>query len=229
MPSIKEASGADLTGYESIPAPKVPVIPSMITTQFKANPSRRCVLPSFNSDPDSLRQFETGTQSPHIRIIPLPEVNNTPAPTRATVAASTSSSSSSTNVTTSLKAVSVTISTGPLAAGASFTGSVQMQKSFQLLSLTSSALSEVRLYGTKASQSFDNSRVTDAPVPAEISQNIVSCVVFDAMPFSWPWQNKIAANQDTPQSSTVYVSVFNTDVIAVTSITVTISYLPLES
>lgn len=229
MPSIKDAQGADLSGYTPMTA-QLPVITRMITDKAKANPSRRCPLPPFNSDPDTLRQFEIGTQSPLIRVIPLPEVTNTAAPTFASTAASVASSSSTVvPVATTLTALSVTLSTGVLAAGSSFTGSVQMKKSFQLLSLAASAVCEVRLYGTAAAQSFDNGRVGDVPVPAETSQNIISCVTFDTLPYAWPWQNKIAANQDTPQSSTVYISVFNTDVSTVSNINVVISYLPLES
>lgn len=233
MPSIKDNMGADLSRYRAIEAPKLPVVAQMINdNKPRANVFIRCPLPPFNSDPDTLRQFETGNQVPQRRVIPLP-VMATVGTSQVSLAGSafviSSSSSSSPAAPTQLLPLSASLSTGGLATGDNFQGSVQMSKSFQLLSLSANEVCEVRLYGTSSAQSFDAGRAEGDPVPPEISQNIISCVTFDSLPYNWPWQNKIGANQDTPQSLTVYVTVFNTDVSAVTNIDIAIGYLPLEA
>lgn len=229
MPSIKESMGVDLSKYKPAPdAPSPPVVTQMVTEKQRANPNLRCPLPPFNSNPDTLRQFETGDAMPKLRVIPLPVHNGFAAPSRASVASSSSSSGSSTIIPTPAKltAVSVTLNTGAVSAGASFTGSVQMAESFQLLSITVDSLCEVRVYGTSAAQSFDQGRVTGDPVPPEITSNILTCVSFEDT-LSWQWQNRMGANQDNPQTPTIYVSVFSP--ADQTNIAVTITYLPLES
>lgn len=230
MPSIKEAMGADLSGYTPMDTPKYPVLSQMITGgKPKANPSIRCPLPPFNSDPDTLRQFEIGTEMPQVRVVPLPPLIDA-APTRSIVSTSSAAtSSSSSSTTTKLLPLSQVLQTGVMGAGTSFTGSLQLLKSFQLLSLSSTLECEVRLYGSSAAQAFDLSRAEGDPVPPEIMSNIISCVTFDQLPYTWPFQNIIGVNQDTPQNSTLYVTVFNTDVSAVTNISVTVAYLPLEN
>lgn len=226
MPSIQEMMGADLSKYKPAPeAPQPPVVTQMVTEKQRANPNLRCPLPPFNSNPDTLRQFETGDAMPKIRVIPLPVHSAAPPMRTAAVASSSSSGSSSTVIPTTITAKSVTLNTGTLTAGSSFTGSVQMAKSFQLLLMTSDSLCEVRIYGTAASQSFDQGRANGDPVPPEITTNIVTCVSFEDT-LSWDWQNRIGANQDNPQTSTIYISVF-TDVDT-TNIAVTVTFLPLE-
>jgi hypothetical protein len=232
MPSIKDAVGADLSRYGPPQKPeRPPVVPQMLTdNKPKANPSIRCPLPPFNSDPDTLRQFETGTTVPQIRVVPLPQAfmsNIAVSTTKVSTSASSSGGGgSSTPVLTPLSAV---LNTGPIAAGASVLKTVTMKKSFQLLSISSSAACEVRLYGTAAAQGFDQARVTGSPVPPEISQNIVTDVVFDTKPYTWPFQNRVGANQDSTQGTTMYVTVVNTGTFALSSAVITISYLPLES
>jgi hypothetical protein len=233
MPSIKEAMGADLSGYKPSSGPVSPVSPASVgVDRPKANPSLRCPLPPFNIDPDTLRQFET-SGVPQIRVIPLPDAASaTAAPARAVASASAATASNTTVTTASstpAASQTATFSTGVILVGSSFMTSVAMAKAFQLLAITVDQLSEVRLYGTANSQAFDNVRPVDVPVAAEISSNIVTSVNFDTLPYTWGWQNRGGANQDSPQAVTIYVSVFNTDVVDVTNINVTITYVPLES
>lgn len=230
MPSIKDAikAGSDLKGYS--PAPSLPVLPQMVNdNRPKANPSIRCPLPPFNSDPDTLRQFETGYQMPQIRVIPLPVTSGVAVPTAASASTgSAASSSSSSSVVVSPTEVSVMMNTGVLASGQIFTGTVQMAKAFNLLNIAATQICEVRIYGTAGVQSFDELRPVDDPVPPEITSNVIVCVNFDTVPFAWPCQDLAGQNQNTPRNSTIYVTVINTDVNAVSNIAVTITYLPLE-
>lgn len=230
MPSLSQALSADVSGYSSTPPSlAAKVVTQMITEKAKANPTIRCPLPPFNIDPDTLRQFETGTGFPLTRIIPLPPITgSSPSSSTATVI-STSSSSTVVPVPTTIKALSVTFQTGALLPGASFVGSVQMSKSFQLLSVSCSSEAEVRIYGTSASQSFDNGRALDAPVPPEITTNIIADAILDSSPFSWAFQNVIGADQNATQTATIYVSVYNIAAAPVSNISTTIGYVPLQN
>ncbi len=233
MPSIRDAMGADLSGYSSTPAPTKSTAPVTQST-MRANTVLRCPLPPFGADVDALRQFEQGAGVPQVRIIPPPFI----APTATTAVAGgqfsggASSSSSGGSTTVSLQAASVTINVGTLTPGASFSGAISvLKKSFQLLSMSATAACEARLYGTALAQLIDSARGTDVPVPAEVSQNVITPgVIFDTAPFIWGWQNRIGANQDTPQTGTVYVTVINPDPVNIISgLAIVITYLPLES
>lgn len=228
MPSIRESMGADLTKYSEA---RLPVMVQMVNdNKPRANPFLRCPLPPFNSDPDTQRQFDTGTQSPKLRVIPLPALATTATTTASTATSSSSSSSTSVvPVATTLTAKSITIATPVLAPGGNFQTSIAAAKSFQLLGLTADARCEVRIYGTAIMQAFDAPRAEGDPVPAEIISNIVTCTSFDELPYTWAWQNRMGANQDTPQTVTLYVTVFNTSPTDASNVNIAISYLPLES
>ena len=230
MPSIQDAieSRNRLSSY--IPVPSAPPVLALLPSEVAPATNLRFILPPFNSDPDTVRQFEVHSTGPKNRIWPLPQA---PASSNKTVttggSTSTSSSSSSSSSSVTLTAKSITFSTGTLPAESEVQTSVQMAESFQLLSISVNGPCEVRLYGTKIAQSHDASRVTGDPVPPEISANVITCITFDTSPYSWGWQNRIGANQDNPQSTAIYVTVINTDPLLADSLTVTISYLPLES
>ena len=222
---------ADLSGYGPMEPPKMPPLPQ---STMRASTFLRCPLPSFGADVDSLRQFEQGAGVPQIRIIPppAPQVVTTAAASGQLVSGSSSSSSSSSSTTISLVAASVTFNVGTLTSLASVSGTVAvLKKSFQLISVSATAACEVRLYGTALAQLIDASRATDAPVPAEISQNVITPgVIFDTVPYIWDWQNRIAANGDNPQTGTLYITVVNPDPVnTVAGLAIVIVYLPLES
>lgn len=228
MPSIRDAINTDLSKY-STPITKPPIMQA-IPNLARVNSYLRCTLPPFNSDPDTLRQFENGSSTPKIRVMPLPQnslLEGNTVEEGTTVSSSSSSGGSSSTGT--IPAKSVTVSTGLLAFGSSFVGSISVAKSFQLLSVSANAVCEVRLYGTQLAQLHDQPRGNDIPVAPEITSNVIACVTFDTSPFTWPFQNIIAANQNSPQNTILYVTVVNTSPTTSASITVTIQYAPLES
>src|ERR1700677_2542566 len=225
MPSLKDAIAASKSP-NLVPVSAAPAIIAAQPLPFPTNANMRCILPPFNADPDSVRQFSSA--SPQIRIWPQPQQKSSASTsTTATGAASTSSSSSSSSSTT-LSAKVVTFTTSSLPAGTNYQTTVQMAKSFQLISMTVTSASEVRIYGTQQAQIFDASRPTGNPVPPEISTNIITCVTFQSA-LTWGWQNRIGANQNDPQSVSIYCSVFNTVPTSGAAVTITINFLPLES
>lgn len=195
-----------------------------------ANPWIRCPLPPFNAGPDTLRQFNENGKVPTRRVIPLPQ-----APTGGTGSVINNTSVTETGGggsggTISLAARTVVVNAPVLAPGGVFQITVQMAKSFQLLSITASNPVEVRIYGSSTTQASDVARLTDTAVPFEIVSNVITDVVFDTSPFQWNWQNRIGANADNPQSLNVYVSVINPSQSTGSPATiVTIQFLPLES
>ena len=244
MPTIAQAQNADLSGYT--PVANLPVTYEMVNNNKpRANPAIRCPLPPFNLDPDTLRQFETGNSAPQIRVMPVPmQTGNsttilngggfignvgTSASSGSGSGSGGGSGGSGSGSGSALTLKSVVLTTGSIAVGGSFLGSVSMAKSFQLISLTTSQPCDIILYGTNAIQAFDATRAVDAPVPAEISDNIICDVIFDTTPFTWGCQNLCGSNQDTPQSTNVYVTVKNTGVTTLSSVQVTISFIPLET
>ncbi len=72
MPSVKEATGQDLSGYTPVtPSPQASLPPTQ-NLQPVLNTVIRCPLPPvFQSNPDSLRQFYSGGAVPQFRIFGL--------------------------------------------------------------------------------------------------------------------------------------------------------------
>ena len=233
MPSISQAQQADLSGYEPVEAPTTPALPALIKNTPSSDVFNRCPLPPFNIDPDTLRQFEnTGSGVPQMRVIPLPAQSNGTSTTITKTGTSSSSSGSgggggSTNTNLAIKSASFL--TGSIAASGWQLGTISLSESFQLISISANAACCVRLYGTSNSQSFDAPRAVDAPVPAEITQGLITDVVFDTSPFSWGFQNAIGANQNSVPSPLIYITVLNTQPGSVTGISITVSYIPLET
>jgi len=227
MPSLKDAiANAKLPNY--VPAPAAPTAVDVQPPPASTNSNMRFILPPFNADPDSVRQFESN--SPKIRIWPRPQqTGGTSTTTKTSGTAATSASSSSSAASVTLLTKTAVFTTNLLPAGSNYQTSLQLSKSFQLITMTANTPCEVRIYGTQQAQLFDTPRPTGNPVPPEITQNILTCVTLTTPPFVWPWQNRCGANQDIPQSSTIYVTVFNVVPTSATPATVTITYLPLET
>lgn len=228
MPSIEEAVNLDRSGYGP---PKRPVLsPGGLENRINVNANRRFILPPFGADTDSIRQFlEDGNPNPKIRVWPVPQAATNSTTVINNAASVSSSSSSSSTPSSGIAIKTATLNTGLIDVGSSFVGSVAIAKSFQLISLTSTEACEIRMYGTNVVQSFDLSRATDDPVPAEIIPNIITDVIFDTLPYSWQFQSVVAANQGAPQTTTIYVTVINTTDSVLTNVTVSIGYVPLES
>jgi len=232
MPSLSDAiANAKLPNYAPLPA--APMIVSVQPVLTPPTNNMRFILPPFNADPDSVRLFESN--SPKIRIWPSPQqkagisASATTALIDATLNAKSSSSSSSSSATITLASKTAVFTTNLLPSGSNYLTSLQLSKSFQLLSITANGPCEVRIYGTQQAQMFDAPRPTGNPVPPEITQNILTCVTLDTPPFLWGWQNRVGVNQDIPQTSTIYVTVFNIVPTSAAPVTVTITYLPLET
>jgi hypothetical protein len=228
MPSLKDAiANAKLPNY--VPAPAAPTAVDVQPPPASTNSNMRFILPPFNADPDSVRQFESN--SPKIRIWPRPQQTGGTGTTTATSAttATAASSSSSSAATVTLLPKTAVFTTNILPAGSSYLTTLQLSKSFQLITVAANVPCEVRIYGTQQAQLFDLPRPTGNPVPPEITQNILTCVTLTTTPFVWGWQNRCGANQDIPQTSSIYVTVFNVVPTSAAPATVSITYLPLET
>ena len=169
MPSLSEALSTQLSASKYTAVPTKPPVIAMIPLNSAPANNLRCILPPFNSDPDTLRQFDNVSTGPKNRIWPSPQ----PLPSTSTVTETVSSggstsSSSSSSSTVTLSPKTITFTTGSLPAGAVTQTSLQMSQSFQALSLSVNGPCEVRMYGTQSAQSFDAGRATGAPVPPEI-------------------------------------------------------------
>jgi len=230
---IRPADSGALPGFEPATQQPVPIMPESI---LGANRYLRTSLPPFNAGPDTLRQFNENGKTPTKRVIPLPiqtqaggttTINNN---TTVISTGSTSSSGSGGSTVTKLSAATAILSIPSLLPGATFISTIIMAKSFQLLQLQASQAVEVRLYGDSATQNADLVRITDAPVPFQVVPGLITDIVFDSAPYLWNWQDRIGANADSPQSTTIYVTIINpSQVTALLASQITIQYLPLES
>ena len=125
-------------------------------------------------------------------------------------------------------ATTVSITVNIPANGATITR-IAATQSFQLLSISTNAPCCVRLYGNAAAQDTDSSRAIDAPVPAELTQNIIIDLVFDTAPYFWTTQNIMGVNADSPQGTILYITVLNPNAAPLSNVTVYITYFPLET
>ena len=196
------------------------------------NPYIRCPLPPFNATSDTLRQFNESGKTPTRRVIPLPP--STASGGGGSVVTNTTvinqgggggGASPTTSVITS-----VTLQVPALTPGQRLQARLTMNPCIQLVSILTTVFGEVRLYSNATVQQADAPRATDTAPPFEVTQGIITDVVFDTTPLQWTWQNRIAVNSDSPRSSNFYVTVINPSLVIGTSAgRVTISYLPLES
>ena len=228
MPALKDVLSKGLPeGY--VPVENAPPATSPVDDAQFSSSMVRCPLPPTNADADSLRTFQKGSSTPQFRVMPLPPQTGGAAVTTGGVSggASTSSGgSSSGSVSAIVRTATVSVN---IPANSAALTRVAASMSFQLFSVGSTAPVEVRLYGRQATQSSDSSRHIDAPVPAELTQGLLLDVVFDTVPYFWNTQNIAGVNADSPQTTNLYVSVFNPNPVPLSNVTVYITYLPLES
>jgi hypothetical protein len=232
MPTINESQNADLSGYgPAEPAKAVTPAPPM----DDANTGMmRCPLPALlQTGPDNLKQFDLKGKVPQRRLLSqAPSVNG--GSTGSSKAGGggvviEGGSSSGQGVVTPPDIIAATQSvviTPTLAPNASYTGSVVMAETFQLVNITSGVAVRFRLYGTALAQTADLTRALDMPPPAGTGQNIISDVVIDTLPYEWTFQDRTGVNGDTPASSTIYVTVTNLS-SATVPVTVVIGFVPL--
>lgn len=232
MPSLKDALATTREGF--VPTPDKPPLPSPTQLPgkggFNPNPTIRCPLPPFNAGIDTLRQFDgDNSDTPRRRVIPLPVQSQIGAGGVTNVSTTVISGGGGGGGTTNpLTAKTVPFTTPILAPGTFVAASIAMAKSFQLILCDANAKCEVRLYGSAAGQAADIGRALDAPVPAEVFNDIITDLALDDSPFDWSWQNRIGVNTETPQSARAFITVWNTDTVPA-AINVVVTYLPLES
>lgn len=194
------------------------------------NPYIRCPLPPFNATSDTLRQFDESGKVPARRVIPLPvatQVGGNTVINNNTTVISTSGGGASGNVPVTAVEKTVTVSVPTLLPGDNFTATLTVAKIAVLRLVGASDLCEVRIYGDPVSQATDIARNSDTAPAFEVTQGLVTDVILDNPPLQFNWQNRVYANQDTPTTTNLYVTVVNQTTSAVTPV-VTITYLPLE-
>jgi hypothetical protein len=198
---------------------------------FLVNPWIRSPLPPINAGPDTLRQFNDGNQSiPQRRLLPLPApALGSTGGTTVTNTVVTATASGSSSASTGLTTVTLNYVSPLLVSGAAATQALNVSsKSYQLISMKSNGACEIRIYGSAVAQATDFSRIAYDPLPAELGNNLVTDVVLDTAPYVWNWQNRVGANQDSPQASIAYLTVFNTGNLP-QNIQIAFVVLPLES
>ena len=227
MPKLSDVLHKGLpAGYVPVEGTPPPPQPSD-DAQF-SSPRSRSPLPPTNADADSIRTFQKGSSTPQFRNLPLPPPTSATTSTTSSGASFSSGSSGGGSSSSSSVAKTISVTVNVPANSATLTR-VTASRSFQLFSVGATAPCDVRLYGNQGAQSADSSRQTDAPVPAELSQNIILNVVFDTAPYFWNTQNISGLNADNPQGTSLYVSVFNPNSTPLSNVTVYITFVPIES
>ena len=232
MPSLLDgiqASRANLAPVDSAAQENKPVPPDQKLASLVKSAYQRCPLPASNNAADSLRQWGQGSEVPRFRTqTPPSNIGGSGGTTVNNVGevVAGGASSSSTIVTTPPTAQNVSVKTPSLAPSQTWTGSIQMAKGFLVLYASVSGFARVELYGTKLAQTLDLGRpVTQAP--SNTTQGLVLDIAF-LTSLSWQVLDCVGANGDSPQSSTIYVTVTNLST-ATQAITASIQFVPAES
>lgn len=244
MPSLQDALKKNPAGFVDAPIQQGPRLtlppPVALPGQgtFHNNAFIRSPLPPFNAQLDTLRQFnEGGTDVPRRRVIPLPAAlqsagtvltkEQLAALNSLVISGGSSGSSSGGGSTVALTAKTVVYTSPLLPPGGVDSQTIVMAKSFQLIAAVASLPCEFRLYGSGAAQGADSSRAPDAPLAAEVFNNLVTDVIFESPNLTWSWQNRVGVNSSSPQTTSMFVTGINTGV-ASASFSVTLVFLPLE-
>jgi len=139
-------------------------------------------------------------------------------------------SNPTTSAAPAIARTAVSFITGSLANNAIENDSVTISKTFQLLMLTVSAYARVRLYSTAAARTADANRPVGVPVTPGSMSGLIADVSMTIALGVQTWMMSPAAtgcNDDAAPSPTIYAAVTNLSG-ATTTITVTLTYLPLE-
>ena len=120
--------------------------------------------------------------------------------------------------------------TATLATNASESSSFAVAKSFYLLAIQFSCKARVVLYSTAAAQSADAARSWGTP-PTPYTEHEVICdvqVAAGSFPFTWIMSPAaVGFNADGTPSTSIYYKIMNLD--SSQAVTITLTYLPLES
>lgn len=233
MPSVQDAINADrskLTPIEDTrqesQKPPAAQIDSRLNSLLKS-PYARCPLPPSNNSADSLRQWGQGSEVPAFRTS-APPANSSNGGGGTTIVNATSSSSSSGGTTpaTLPSSQNASVTTPVLAPGQTWTGTLQMSKSFILIQVTGSSFCRIELYGTKIAQTLDLSRpVTQGP-PNTTRGIILDVALLTAK--TWQVLDCVGSNDDSTRSATIYVTITNLSTGS-GKITASLLFVPEES
>ena len=200
-----------------------------LATVSAPSPRMRTAVPGTNADADLINQVGKGGSNPQFRMLPLPPSSGGSVTVITGGNSTSSGSSSGGSSSTSINPKTVTLSIPSLGPNSLIATSVTASQSFQMLSVASNNPVCVRLYGSAAAQISDSSRAVDAPVPAELVQNIILDIVLDTSPYIWYCQNIVGINANAPQSTLLYVTVINASNVGLSGTTITIALIPLET
>jgi len=218
-----------LTPIQNDPNQKPPAAQqdSRLNSLLKS-PYARCPLPASNNSADSLRQWGQGSEVPIFRTS-APPANSSNGGGSSTInvgSISTSSSSSGgTTPATMPSSQNASVTTPTLAPGQTWTGTLQMAKSFIVVQATTSAFARVELYGTKIAQTLDLSRpVTQGP-PNTTRGLILDVALLTAK--TWQVLDCVGSNDDSTRSKTIYITITNLSTGA-GAITASLLFVPEE-
>jgi hypothetical protein len=234
MPPLSAAINADrsnLTPVDSAAQENKPVPPNQKVTSLLRSPYQMCPLPASNNAADSLRQWGQGSDIPRFRTqTPPSNIGGSGGTTvnkvGEVIAGGAGSSSSSTTISPAQTAQTVTIITPALVPDQIWTGSVQMAKGFLLLRVTANSFCRIELYGTAIAQTLDLGRTVEQGPPNTTQGLILDVVLLTSL--SWQVLDCVGANGDSPQTSTIYVTITNLST-AVRAFTVTMQFVEAES
>lgn len=238
-----------LPGFEGVD--KSPALPVLQADREGSglNPYLRCPLPPFSTTIDTIRQWNMTGKNPVMRVIPLPNSPGTGGSQTTFVTGGGTGGSGVSGAGAGVVIVSGGGGGGSVTPAAplallpltvffnvpflgpqgTYTTTIHMSESFQLLQISATQPVEVRLYSNPTTQTQDIARLTDIAVPFDNIEGVITDIVFDTV-LVWDWQNRIGANADTPQTVNIYVTVVNPSATTgVAPSTVTVVYQPLES
>lgn len=232
MPSVQDAINADRskltpidTAQQAEQKPPAALSDSRINSLLKS-PYARCPLPPSNNSADSLRQWGQGTDVPVFRTSAPPTNANGGGGGTTIINQTGSSSSGGTTPATLPSSQNASVTTPTLAPGQTWTGTLQMAKSFIVVQVTTSAFARVELYGTKIAQTLDLSRpVTQGP-PNTTRGLILDVALLTAK--TWQVLDCVGSNDDSTRSATIYVTITNLSTGS-GKITASLLFIPEES
>lgn len=231
MATLEQATSVDTSKMTRIEPPTRPAFPVVPDAEQQPGLSMflRCPMPPISVTPDTLRQFYRGGQIPQHRVVtPLTQIGGSSSSSggSSTTVISTGSSGSSDTDTDddSVSPTITSITTPTITLGTSYLGTIPIDLSFDVLQVSVDNACRVRLYSTAAAQAADQFRDNNTLPTAGTQHGIIFDLYLDtADKFNW-LMSPVApgANGDSPQSSTLYITV---DPISTsTGITVTILY-----
>lgn len=228
MPTLSENSQIDTSNMvRELPQQRSQNLPPLpIADPPGPGPFTRSPLPSLVPvSPDSLRQFyNKGIVPQHRALAPIFGGSVSGNVTNITNISSTSTPS--TPGTSSLpNGTTASITTPTINPGDIYETTVQMAEAFTLLNVGVSQATRVRLYSTASAQALDVSR-GQVPPTAGTQHGVIADLWLDT-PDKFSWLMSPAAqggNGDAPETSTIYVTITNIDVVS-HAITTTLLYV----